>query len=244
MDSESGGSPVIATYREIADHFKLQGPNAARTKAKRAKWEEEPTNHPADTKRIKVPRDVWDGASETPRSRRVRGPSPERVSPLSQESPTPPSQGDESPTLKVLEGALTTLKEQLERERSRADRVERAGDLDRAAAAEERARLLTFVERADVRADREAARADQADARADRAEAELARLQAPPAAIPAPEAEADLVREDELNARPTDQLVATMATEMARARALVPAPTPRRGFLARLLNRKPAAPTV
>jgi hypothetical protein len=163
-----------------------------------------------------------------------------------------PVQPDGQPTgqpsaFVALSDHVTTLKEQLAKADARADRE-----------TEERARLLALVEglrddlkcsrdsrdRADVRADREAARADQADARADRAEAELARLQAPPAAIPAPEAEADLVREDELNAPPTDQLVASMAAEVARAQALVPAPTPRRGFLARLLNRKPAAPTL
>jgi hypothetical protein len=35
---------VIATYREIAMHFALGGPNAARTKVKRAGWAEH-SNH-------------------------------------------------------------------------------------------------------------------------------------------------------------------------------------------------------
>jgi hypothetical protein len=125
----------------------------------------------------------------------------------------------------VLTGHVTTLQEQVARERATADHARRAGELDRAAAAEREGRLLALVEGLS---------------------AELARLQAAPAPIsePEPEAEVAPVREDELSALPDDQLMATMAAEVARARALVPAPAPRRGFLARLLNRKPAAPTV
>ena len=65
------GDFVLATYREIAAHFRLSGPNAARTKAKRAGWIAEPTNHPADPLRIGVPRDVWSQAAETPSPRRL-----------------------------------------------------------------------------------------------------------------------------------------------------------------------------
>src|SRR5690349_19222197 len=66
---ESGGF-VLATYREIAAHFHLSGPNAARTKAKRASWKAEPTNHPADPLRIRVPRDAWSQAAESPPPKR------------------------------------------------------------------------------------------------------------------------------------------------------------------------------
>jgi hypothetical protein len=59
------GSPdvVIATYREIAEHFGLRsGPDAGRVKAKRARWDTEPGNHPFDTVRVRVPRAVWEAA--------------------------------------------------------------------------------------------------------------------------------------------------------------------------------------
>jgi hypothetical protein len=184
VDAESGGSLVIATYREIAQHFGLNGPNAARTKAKRAGWEEEPTNHPADTKRIKVPRDAWEGALEAARSPRRESPHSSRVkvpphvepSATSHSEARAPSHSDESPTLKALEGALSTLREQLadvraerDRERVAADHARRAGELDREGWAEERAR--TSEERLRLQA------------RVDELTAELARLQAtPPAA--------------------------------------------------------------
>jgi hypothetical protein len=47
------GRFVLATYRDAA-HFRLGGPNAARTKAKRAGWAAEPTNHPADPLHIRA----------------------------------------------------------------------------------------------------------------------------------------------------------------------------------------------
>src|SRR3954462_8165350 len=95
VDSETELSLFItATYREIAKHFGLSGPNAARTKAKRAQWTEEPVNHPADTKRVRVPREAWESAlSAATLSRRER--------PL----PRASAQEDVTPTLKTLEGA-------------------------------------------------------------------------------------------------------------------------------------------
>ena len=53
---------VVATYREIASHFGLKGPDQGRTKAKRAGWPTEPQNHPADPVRVRVPAEVWEGA--------------------------------------------------------------------------------------------------------------------------------------------------------------------------------------
>ena len=49
MDASGWGSDVVvATYREIADHYGLKGPDQGRVKAKRAGWPAEPQNHPAD----------------------------------------------------------------------------------------------------------------------------------------------------------------------------------------------------
>src|SRR4051812_21548754 len=86
------GRFVLATYREIAAHFRLGGPNAGRTKAKRAGWAAEPTNHPADPLHITVPRDAWSQAADTvPPERpgrlpiaRERGPISHERDPLSQ----------------------------------------------------------------------------------------------------------------------------------------------------------------
>jgi hypothetical protein len=61
-----GGDPcdIVATYREIAEHFGLKGPDQGRTKAKRAGWPAELQNHPADPLRIRVPREAWEGATQ------------------------------------------------------------------------------------------------------------------------------------------------------------------------------------
>src|ERR1700689_148413 len=60
---------VVATYREIAVRLGFGGPNAARTKAKRPGWAVEPSNHPADPLRVRVPRDAWYQAIETSSSK-------------------------------------------------------------------------------------------------------------------------------------------------------------------------------
>jgi hypothetical protein len=65
-----GSDYVVATYREIAAHFQLGDPRAARTKAKRAGWIHEPVNHPADPRRVRVPRSSWERAGVSPRARR------------------------------------------------------------------------------------------------------------------------------------------------------------------------------
>jgi hypothetical protein len=63
--AEAGGGSVVATYREIAEHFGYRGKhpdNVARMKAKRAGWPAEPQNHPLEPVRVRVPREVWEGA--------------------------------------------------------------------------------------------------------------------------------------------------------------------------------------
>jgi hypothetical protein len=156
VDSETELSLfVTATYREIAKRFGLSGPNAARTKAKRAQWAEEPVNHPADTKRVRVPREAWEGAlSAATASRRER--------PL----PRAPSQEEVTPTLKYLDGALTAaLEEHLSRERLRADAAEarEAAVLARLSEADERGDRLR-LELDEARRDGEEARVRAASA--------------------------------------------------------------------------------
>lgn len=52
--------PVVATYRQIAEHFGLEsGPDAGRLKARRAGWPAEAGNHPRDPVRVRVPRKAW-----------------------------------------------------------------------------------------------------------------------------------------------------------------------------------------
>jgi len=114
--------PVLATYREIAAHFGLQGPHSARTKAKREGWQSEPPNHPADPLRIRVPREAWDAAGR----RRREG----RNTP-SHELRDPPSQSGE---INALRSHIETLREGVAKAEARAERAEQ-----RAAAAEERA---------------------------------------------------------------------------------------------------------
>jgi predicted ribosome quality control (RQC) complex YloA/Tae2 family protein len=102
------------------DRFRLGGPNAARTKVKRAGWTWEPPNHPADPLRIRVPRDAWEEAAESPH-RNPRHVKRERHDRKARE-PTPHEQN--SRNLNGFEMALEALQHQLERERSRADAAE------------------------------------------------------------------------------------------------------------------------
>jgi hypothetical protein len=75
-----GGAIVLATYREIAERFRLRsGPNAGRMKAKRSGWPPEPPNHPLDTIRVRVPREAWDAASPARSARAKPVASAERV---------------------------------------------------------------------------------------------------------------------------------------------------------------------
>jgi hypothetical protein len=120
---DESGEFILATYREIAARFTLGGPNAARTKAKRAGWHNGPCpNHPADPLRIQVPREAWDQVSETshrtPHERRSR---PTRES--APRDPEPPFQDREIPHLRAM---IALLREQVERERLIADEA-RAG---------------------------------------------------------------------------------------------------------------------
>jgi len=127
----ASGEFVLATYREIAARFRLSGPNAARTKVKRASWAcGMRPECPTDALCIQVPREAWDGASEISH-RAARASRPKS-------SQEPMSQGrigrfhnKEIPHLKAL---VALLREQVERERLIADEA-RAGR----AAAEQRA---------------------------------------------------------------------------------------------------------
>jgi hypothetical protein len=121
MENREGDlTHVIATYREVAAHFGLKGPDQGRTKVKRAGWLTEPQNHPADPIRVRVPREAWDGASQARERtgvsfRREKASQAER-SPPSQNATDPLSFPPELPALiKQLEGAHATLRERLER---------------------------------------------------------------------------------------------------------------------------------
>ena len=136
---------VVATYREIAVRFGLGGVNAARTKAKRAEWGEEPTNHPAETKRIRVPREAWDRVG--------------RDHPLSPPESAPsrtPREGvpraAETGAIAAVRVALDLLRGQLERERARAD-----------ATAEQAERLRDAVRSAEAAASSARRRAEEAE---------------------------------------------------------------------------------
>jgi hypothetical protein len=178
---ESGGF-VLATYREIAGHFHLSGPNAARTKAKRANWKAEPTNHPADPLRIRVPRDAWSQAAESPPPKRT-----ERLGdPGSQSSDTPvdtsaemphltsrddSSQDPDTRYLRALEGHISTLREDLAVERTARTAAEAQRDqvladlrLERDQRTAETAKLQAELNRvlADFRAER--SRVERAEA--------------------------------------------------------------------------------
>src|SRR5689334_18396612 len=100
------GDFILATYREIAERFRLGSPKAARTKVKRAGWAHDPPNHPADPLRIRVPRDLWYQAGEAfpPQPREVRGTKKRGLGPQQQDT-----RG-----INGFEAALKTLQEQLE----------------------------------------------------------------------------------------------------------------------------------
>ena len=176
-------SHIVATYRQIAEHFGLKGPDQGRTKAKRANWPTEPQNHPADPVRVRVPAAVWEGALEA----RERGLSVRRERP-SREGPFAASGGGAHPVhelpltaseippfIKTLEGVLETLREQVERERRRAETL--AADLadarERAGRAEgEVAAYRHLAEAAEIRAGVAERAAEDARGRAEAAELE------------------------------------------------------------------------
>ena len=108
MDDETPDF-VLATYKEIAARFGLGAPSAARVKVKRAGWVTEPPNHPADPRRIRVPRGAWEKAAETPSSAK----------------PDPPSsRGRETWTVSAFRSAVNVLEKRLERADARADAAE------------------------------------------------------------------------------------------------------------------------
>jgi hypothetical protein len=117
MEDREEGDYVIASYREIAVRFGLGGPNAARTKVKRAGWPSEPVNHPADPLRIRVPRTTWDLANETHmHALQGRGGTKRRE--------IPHIDRNERQDINELRASLDLLREQLERERNRADKAD------------------------------------------------------------------------------------------------------------------------
>jgi hypothetical protein len=143
---------ILATYREIAVRFGLGGPNAARTKVKRAGWRAEPSNHPADPLRVRVPQDAWYQAGETPHHTLLEMGHPKPIRDAS-------SQKHDARHIKALEMAVTALREGLAAAEARAGRAEGRADT--------------------ADADRRAAeaRADRAVASCDRLEDELAKAE-------------------------------------------------------------------
>ena len=144
--SDEMGEFIRATYREIAERFRLSGPNAARTKVKRAGWTAEIPNHPADPLRIRVPRDAWSQVSDTPQPKHSE--MPHLKGPI--ESRDPPSQAHETPRVRALEAHIASLREHLELAKGRADRAEQR--VDAAEARADRAYQAIAAERS--RADR------------------------------------------------------------------------------------------
>ncbi len=220
MTDSEGGSDVIATYREIAAQFRLKGPDQGRTKAKRAGWPILPhlQNHPSDPIRVSVPREAWEAASQL-RERlgpRVHGASPSRIA-----EPSTSQTAEIRHLLVVVEGALGSLKDQLERERERVrEAVERAEQLAVLAAT-----LRVHV--ATSEGERNLARLEGDTLRERMTEAETARhdaeARAKAAELDAEEArrlvEATQARVLELEQRPTqtvDQAAITFAEEAAR----------------------------
>jgi hypothetical protein len=158
MDRAEGGTGfVIATYREIAEHFGYGGKhpdNVARMKAKRTGWRPEPQNHPLETVRVRVPREAWDRAGAA----RDRAPPARRLSllevaggavigPDNAFPNTFPGAARSPRPCKALEDAVAVLRQQLDRADERAARAE-------ACAAAERVRAERLeAERGDARAE-------------------------------------------------------------------------------------------
>jgi hypothetical protein len=170
LEMAESGDFILATYREIAAHFRLGGPNAARTKAKRAGWNPEPTNHPADPLHIRVPRDAWSQAADTvPRERPGRPPIAREGESISRQR-DPPSQGRDTPHIRALEGHIATLREDLAAERAGRLAAEQQRDqalvdlrTERKLSAAEAARLAAATDAAVADARNERARADRAE---------------------------------------------------------------------------------
>jgi flagellar biosynthesis GTPase FlhF len=148
------GDAVVATYREIAKHFRLaSGPDAGRLKAKRAGWPTEPGNHPRDPVRVMVPREAWDAAP--PSQREANNPQAE-------------------PHQAALSERLSALLSRLEERKAVALKEARALAEKRG---EEIAELRERVGRAEAERDRADQHAAAAEAERDRAQAERAEAQ-------------------------------------------------------------------
>jgi hypothetical protein len=133
----------IATYREIADHFGLGSPDAARVRAKRSGWEREPANHPLDPARVRVPLTVWERSSvDQTRSASPDCPLSDLRSGRGSPNRTPTISSPKSDPISTLSDAVEILREQLARERQQAEAATR----DAANAREECARLQGELE--------------------------------------------------------------------------------------------------
>jgi pyruvate/2-oxoglutarate dehydrogenase complex dihydrolipoamide acyltransferase (E2) component len=155
MGPERGsGDVVIATYREIAQHFGLtSGPDAGRLKARRAGWFTEPGNHPRDPARVQVPREAWDAAN-----------------PVQREPHPPPEPRSEAPFAELLTTFLARLEErEAAALREARELAERRG--------EEIAELRERVGRTEAQRDRADQWAAAAEAERDKAQAERAEAQ-------------------------------------------------------------------
>jgi hypothetical protein len=125
--AEDTGDHVVVTYRQIAEHFRLGSTRAARTKAQRAGWEIEPANHPADPRRIRVPRSLWDQAADPSRDQEaepVEIESPQSADPWEIKRRSPRDQRHDGPMIRDLDALLAPFQEQFNRERTRADSAE------------------------------------------------------------------------------------------------------------------------
>lgn len=154
MSEGGSGEVVIATYREIAQHFGLSsGPDAGRLKARRAGWPAEHGNHPRDPVRVRVPRKAWNAANPTQRE------------PLH-----PPEPHSEPPAVHLLTALLARLEERDEAALCEArELAEKRGA--------EIAELRERVGRAEAERDRADQRAAAAEAERDRAQTERAEAQ-------------------------------------------------------------------
>jgi hypothetical protein len=172
--NEGEAEHVIATYREIAAHFRLKGSVQARVKAKRAGWPAEPQNHPADPLRLRVPQAVWDAGSRGGAKAIPREPRPPR-NPTSLASHIPDFRDEIRGLIRPLEDAVAVLREERERllrerdaertERSAAQAEAAALRAERDAAQAEAATREDEVERLTLERDTERARVDEADRR-------------------------------------------------------------------------------
>lgn len=172
---------VLAGYREIAQHFRLGSADAARVKAKRAGWPEEPRNHPRDTATYRVPREVWDAVETLPPiSKELIPPSSESVLPQSGRTRSVGSKPyRQRGALDIdllrsrsarLEGELAGVRQALAEAQARADAEGRRADCELAG-------VRLALGEAQSRAEAEAARAVGAEARAVAAEVGIRDLQ-------------------------------------------------------------------